>query len=362
MNKSNLHNLIRVEHRKYSYLYLYNFAYYLFTMIVPSILFILIGLNNKYFTTKFYHFISTSILAIFNYIILFSHLHKNNELECLYSMPIKRDDIFNSKFILGILFYIIPSLISYCSLFFILLYFSPYTLINQNQILNLFLLNFCYYLYAGLITIFSMIMTSKIKASITISIIFILLDYLFYAAYTGLDLCFFEVNQSGVINSHAGNGLFYLFKNLFIVLSPISLYIESTVFANFVICFILLIVFCISIYKLNLYTYKLRKPENNQYIFSFNLFTRLFRIILSILIGIFGAELIILMYEFEQNAQSKLSTGMVMSFLFTTITFALLNLIDKNRYENKFYKFVDYVLAIIIPIAIIVMYSYYVGV
>ena len=358
MNKSNLNNLIKIGHMKFKYLYLYNFAYYLCTMIVPSILFILIGLSNKYFTTKLYHFISTSILAISNYIVLFSHLHKDNELEYLYSMPIHKKDVFNSNFILGIIFYVLPSLCSYFLLFVILLYFSPYTLINQNQIYNIIILNFCYYLYAGLITIFSIIMTSKIKLSVVISVIFILLDYLFYAAYTILDLCFFDINSAGVLNQHTNN----IFKNIFTVLSPISLYTDSTEFINFVICFILLIAFCIGMYKFNIYLYNIRKPENNRFVFTFNLFARLFRIIISVLIGIVGTELIIFLYELRQNIQSKLSIGMVMSFLFTTITFALLNLIDKDKYENKFYKFVDYVLSIIIPIAIIVMYSYYVGV
>lgn len=339
-----------IESRKHGMLYVFNLSYYLITMIIPSIVFIVNGIDHGYFAMNFYYLFTILLLATINGYIIFKYLHDKHEIDYLHSLPADRDEILYSKLLFGFNVYILPTIISLAILYFVLLAFRPNTLINQNELIKMFFFNTLYYLVSYLIMSFLMCASGNSIFAIFSSLLIQFLGYILVFSSFLLRTNFNSSNNNSQI-------LDLFFKYL----SPINIYIniaENTKIIIPIIPIVFLIIYIIIFFKLCKYSFINRPLEKYDKVFAFDGISRIFHIIVSGLFGFIGGELILLFYEYNLNTISKLIILVVGNIVLSTIIFIVIEMIYNKKITIGLNKIIDYILSILIPVFIVALYTY----
>lgn len=336
-----------IESRKHGMLYVVNLLYYIITMIIPSIVLILNGINHGYFAMNYYYLFSILLLATINGFIIFKYLHNKYEIDFLHSLPASREDIFYSKLLFGFNVYILPTIILLMIQYFVLLFLRPNALINQNEIIKMFLCNTLYYLVSFLIISFCFCVSGNCIIAVFSSLTIQLLGYVLILIYLLLKTNFNpSLDSSNILNSIFGN------------LSPINNYVKMAEDANIIIPIAILIAYMILFYKICKYSFINRPLEKYNKVFAFDAMSRLFQILISSIFGFLGGELLLIFYDNSLSIFSRLIILIIGNVIITTLVFIVIEIIYNKKLTVSLNKIIDYILSILVPVFIVVLYTY----
>ena len=340
-------NLYKINKKRHSALYVFGFAYYLITMIMPSIILTLNKIDHGYFAMNYYYLFSILMLATINGFIIFKYLHNKYEIDFLHSLHTSREDIFYSKLLFGFNVYILPTIILLVIQYFVLLFLRPNALINQNEIIKMVLCNTLYYLVSFLIICFCFCVSGNSIIAVFSSLAIQLLGYVLILIYLLLKANFNpSSDSSNVLNS------------IFGYLSPINNYVKMAEDANIIIPIAILIAYMILFYKICKYSFINRPLEKYNKVFAFDAMSRLFQILISSIFGFLGGELLLIFYDNSLSIFSRLIILIIGNVIITTLVFIVIEIIYNKKLTVSLNKIIDYILSILVPVFIVVLYTY----
>lgn len=340
-------NLYKIEARQHNMLYVFCFIYYLITMIMPSIILTLNGIDHGYFAMNYYYLFSILLLATVNGFIIFKYLHNKYEIDFLHSLPASREDIFYSKLLFGFNVYILPTILLLVIQYFVLLFLRPNALINQNEIIKMVLCNTLYYLVSFLIISFCFCVSGNSIIAVFSSLVIQLLGYILILIYLLLKANFNpSSDSSNILNS------------IFGYLSPINTYVKMAEDANVIIPTAILIAYMILFFKICKYSFINRPLEKYNKVFAFDAMSRLFQILISSVFGFLGGELLLIFYDNSLNIFSRLIILVIGNVIITTLVFIVIEIIYNKKLTVSLNKIIDYILSILVPVFIVVLYTY----
>ena len=344
-------NLYKIEEKKHSALYVFGFAYYLITMIMPSIILTLNKIDHGYFTMNYYYPISIIILATINGYTIFKYLYSKPDVDFLHSLPANRNNIFYSKLIFGINVYLFPTLISILIEYFVLLYIRPDAIIVQSEIIKMLICNILFYILCLLVTSLCVCISGKHIFAIFLNLFWHISGYLLILTSSILTLTF---NKS-INTNHEPNMIFGY-------LSPYYTYDKIMHSENNIIHTTLIIIYIIILFRLCKLSFQNRKLENYNKAVAFESISKFIQIIVSIVFGLLGGETLLIFYEYDITNLTKLIILIVGVCVFSTVTFIVIDLIYHKKIVFSFSKIIDFILSLLVPIFIVVLYTYVVGV
>ncbi len=344
-------NFYKIERKRHSVLYLFSFSYYLITMIMPSIILTLNGIDHGYFTMNYYYMISIIIFATVNGYTIFKYLLNKAEVDFLHSLPAKRSNIFLPKLVFGFNVYIIPTIIALLIEYFILLYLRPNAIIVQSEISKMFVCNILFYILCQLIMCLCMCISGSRIFAIFLNIFWHVVGYLLILSHLILTITF---NKSAVSN-HFGNSIFGY-------LSPFFSYDRIMHLDNAILPTAFIIIYIIILFKLCYLSFQNRKLENYNKVIVFESASKFIQIFASVIFGLLGGEALLIFYEYDITNLTKLIILLVGAIVFSTITFIIIDLLYNKKIIFSFNKIIDFILSLLIPVFVVVLYTYVVGV
>jgi hypothetical protein len=176
------------------------------------------------------------------------------------------------------------------------------------------------------------------------------LGYLLILSYLLLNISF---NKSESINK--------IVKSFFDYLSPSNIYISLSESNTILLPIIIILLYIFIMFKLCQYSFINRKLEKYNKIFVFDVLARLFQIIASIFIGLIGGGMLLVFYEHDITSITKLIVLLVGVLVISTLTFIVIEFLYNKKLSISLNKVIDFILSLLVPIFVVVLYTYVVG-